>query len=377
MANYSIILRARSGVYFKAGQHMTLEEVPTDRGRITVRFFTRRATRPGFTRAVALGLCAEATGAETGMDAALNAFTYGANTALPVISLVCNAPTEHLIPEFAFDTTPELSEREFFQNQLPDEEILPFRRREVPVAILQRVFTAIAAHPDADRIQRATAFYHHALQGLEPGTNIVAANSLWIAMENLTPVALRTNPETAGVPRETLAARWSVEPRAVDAEARRRLLFRCDPVYNEAKAASDAMEHGFRALSDVHVLTAASQRRTAQLVREAIFSLLRLSADDVTHLESRAYASPLHLMGTRHFRGRIVANGRALSSLAPPGQGFPSLDWKTTYAEVPNDKPDEIRFTVNHNIRPLLAEGVELKCGSIRELGSDEDPRSV
>lgn len=114
------------------------------------------------------------------VDAAIDPFVQAANFFCPIISLSCNAPIEDLQPELAFDVTPGVKHRPYFQQFLLDERIMPIRRRRVPVDLTFALAAAMAKHPRSDRLHRAAVHYYQALQFWRPGYETFALAHLYM-----------------------------------------------------------------------------------------------------------------------------------------------------------------------------------------------------
>ncbi|MGZ6109714.1 MAG: hypothetical protein ACXWMR_16615, partial [Gemmatimonadaceae bacterium] len=156
-------------------------------------------------------------------------------------------------PELAYDITPGLTERDFFQHFLPEDRLLLVNRRRLSSELIARVLTQLFNHPEVDRIRRTIGQYYQALRNWEPGQEVMALAHLWMGVETITPVALRRAFAAANSDRAGIASAWGIDIRQLDGEVRKRLILHGDAdSYNKAKDASDGFEHGFLSFEEVH-----------------------------------------------------------------------------------------------------------------------------
>jgi hypothetical protein len=222
---FKVVARAASGAYFPPDGYFLVRQFPARTGRLDVLIRTRRAELDGFDRPVPRGLCAEVRGEAQSIYEALQEFTTAAQTLLPLLSVSANAPIKDLQPELAFEITPGVEEREFFQQFLLDERLLPYRPRKVHARATKELMQAVVKNPEKDRLLRASAQYFHALQEWGPGQEIMALAHIYIGMEILTPVALRTHLSQYRIDKADLVSAWKIDLCRLDSEVRRRLVF--------------------------------------------------------------------------------------------------------------------------------------------------------
>src|SRR6266511_3654768 len=121
---FTVVARAASGAYFSPDGHFRVRQFPTRASKVDVLIRTRRAELDGFDRPVPRGLYAEVRGEAESIYEALQEFTTAAQNLMPLLSMSANAPIENLQPELAFESTPGVEEREYFQQFLLDERLL-------------------------------------------------------------------------------------------------------------------------------------------------------------------------------------------------------------------------------------------------------------
>lgn len=368
MPLFTVVARARSTVLFGREDAFRFQRVPTLDGRVTVSLSTRRGIPAGFKKEVAFGICAVIEGEAPNLEVALATFVSAAETCIPIVTLCLNGATDMLEPEVGYESSPDVDERPFFQQFIPEERLLLSKRRRVQLTVLQGVASALMTHPDNERLLRALAHYHRALQEWRPGSEVVSVHHLWMAAECLTPVMLRSHLKQRGETRDTLASMWGIQPRELDASVRKRLVFRNEAgVYAAVRAAMDGFEHGFRPLREIHEAARDNRARTAQLVRTAILAELALEPTLLQSLGSASIAEPGHLHGAKYVRGTLNGgNGR----LAADDQLFPIMTWASTIAPAGEGDGEEMPVSMSEKLTPRLAPGVTVRIGSIEVWGS-------
>jgi hypothetical protein len=113
------------------------------------------------------------------------------NAFLPAISLATNAGVLAPATE-VMASAPHSSRSEYFQAYVELESDEPCDGRIVPVAQTHRLIAHIGAHPESGRLLRACMQYRLSLLNLEPSMANVSLAHLWMAVETLTPVELKT-----------------------------------------------------------------------------------------------------------------------------------------------------------------------------------------
>src|SRR5829696_182337 len=125
-SEYSVVLRAAAGCYFAGVKDcLIIRDFRTSEGPVDILFASRFAPTPGFTELVLRGLRAEVRGTATSLRAAAEAFGNAARSLLPVLALCANIECEDLAFEIVFERTAGKTQREFFQQFLPDEPWTP------------------------------------------------------------------------------------------------------------------------------------------------------------------------------------------------------------------------------------------------------------
>lgn len=298
---------------------------------------------------------------------ALKVFTGAAESVSPFLSVTANLPTNELVPELGFDCVPGNHQRDFFQQFVPDERWLPYRRYPFPKEAAVRLMELTSKHPEGERIQRAVVQYHAALQNWSPGRDILALGLLWMGMETLTPVALRAELAMRAVNREGLCSMWGIELKNCDPEVRRRLLFKSeDQIYRDAKSASDGFEHGFLPFDVVKQHAVAAKLKTASLLRSAIFEYVGLEAHLVDQLTAAPFAEPKSLRFDKYVKGILQGE---LARLTDPAEMYPRFSWTTkpTGIQIGPDRSAQILF--NEEFTAVLGPGTTFTGKSLEVWG--------
>jgi hypothetical protein len=150
-------------------------------GQLAMSFRTRYWNR-GFDTPLAGDLQIEARGPAPSLDDAMSAFTNRAITLLPILATAANATIDNVDVEIAFDDTPDLDLRDFYQKRIPDEPIVPeHRMRRLRVAETVAFAQAALTHNEAHRLHRAMEYYRGALANWRRGYETLAvANLSWV-----------------------------------------------------------------------------------------------------------------------------------------------------------------------------------------------------
>ncbi|MBE2316677.1 hypothetical protein DVA67_011880 [Solirubrobacter sp. CPCC 204708] len=350
---------------------MRLIGVPTDVGPVDIVFRTRYSPE-GFEHPVPRELWIDVRGDVADGPALSDVVTAYANAAagfLPAIATSANAWVGDIEPKIAFEATPALAERSFFQNFVAEpQKTMPSPRRILDAATTVQLLQAVHGHPGRERLLRAIAQYALALSHWMPGRETLAMAHLFIGMEALTTLARDRELKRRDISAEELADQWGVaDPRGgkpgyrLDSEVRRRILFAGDNA--TAKAAQEArngFSHSFLDFKRVREIAEPIVNVTADYLRAAILDLSELDAKSVETLKSKPYDKPLRSFLTRYVWGTLLGAGE---DLAAPDQEYPRLLWRSRLKSVranPDD-PDRLLMQPEDTITPSLADGISFQ----------------
>jgi hypothetical protein len=110
--------------------------------------------------------------------------------------------------ELAYDATPGVHEREYFQSFMPDKTINNVLGRKVNCEITGALVGLIGQHPDKDKIMRAVSQYSIALENWFMGSELPCVSHLYMGMEALKGITLKHHLSQTGVTKEELARQW-------------------------------------------------------------------------------------------------------------------------------------------------------------------------
>ena len=254
-----------------------------------------------------------------------------------VMSFIANAHVGFPEIDVAFDATPGVEDRDFFQRRLVPSpnlgELVP--GRYIDAATAGPVHAALAAHRDGSRLLAAISHYSHALSWWRPGNETLALAHLWMGVENLTGAVIRQRLATHGSTEADLMDDLQVsEKRDLRPAVRQHLVFRGDKeAYLAAKNASDGFEHGFMNLVAVRRLAQQVHVTVATYLREAVFELLDGLSDDIrsTLLGPQFQRPRGPLAVDKYFWGKLKGQGEKLSA---DGFRYPCLDWSEKISKV-------------------------------------------
>ena len=358
-SKYVVVIRGPSGVHFLPDQRLPVNNFPRKTGNVDLIFRTRYVKFKEHKVAIPMGFWVDVRGPAPSLKLAIEVFTNAARCIAAIISVSSNAPVDDLEAELAFNITPGLKKREYFQQHLLEERIRPGQGRKVNLEAALGLLRAIGEHPEGDRLHRAATHYHHALQDWKPGHEINALAHIYIGMEALTPIARERHLEQTKMNKEQLIAKWNIEKDKLDPEVRRRILFQGDDEsYRNAKAASDSYEHSYEPLPKVRTLAAAVREKTAHYLRSAIIDLAEVEASAATILRSPPFDKPLFWAFAKYMMGFLIGEG---DRLAADKQEYPILRWKSKVKEVNQDKEGNININFEEEFSPRLAEGISFK----------------
>jgi hypothetical protein len=368
MGKFAVYCIADAAVSFGRNDAFTTRGLPCVTGGVNATVITRYVHQDPFTKTIPRGLLIEVQGEAPDLRSAVASFSAAANTIGALVAFTGNTAVGDFVPHVALDVERGKGARDFFQQFHVDPPLTPLSPRLLASGIVRDIAGAILHCPNSERLTRAVAHYHSALQNWLPGREIPAAHSLWMAMECLTPIARDRHLAESGKSREEVAKDWSVDPKQLDAEARHRLLFKANTdLYSAAKKAFDGLEHGFLPIWDIRTTSLERQTVLARYVREAILSLAEVPSEIQESLLAGPFERPGHFMVAKYFFGQL--NG-AEESFRPTDHLYPHLVWRPEFVEQPNPDPDEITILFQETLKAVIPPGASIKQGGIEVWGS-------
>jgi hypothetical protein len=269
--------------------------------------------------------------------------------------------------ELAYNATPAIKDREYFQSFVPDRNLTQVPGRVVNPSATVVLLNALVGHEDKDRLMRAISQYSQALENWSPGSEVLCVAHLFMGIEALKPVALKHHLSQNGITKTALGELWAYRQdgretldQFLDHEARKKLIFENDTVcHRKAKYVSDNFEHGFENFANLRPDAKVVVVRTAKFLRAAIFRLLKINTEVSRVLLSSPFESPRGpLKLVKYIWGRLLAD---TETLAPEGQEYPIIHWKTSLTSVSRNEHGVYSFSPTENFTARLGEGVSFK----------------
>jgi len=366
-SQYVVVLKGSSAARFAPDDYLEARGFPSAAGPINVVFRTRHVDE-GFSVPIPRELWADARGCAASLDSAVDAFANAAHSLASIVALSANSAVDELEVHLAYNNTPGLSEREFFQSFLPDESGMPWQGRRTNVEATIALLRALASHPEAERLSRAVAQYGVTLANWRPGRETLALAHVYMGMEALTKAALRQQCKTARLAEGDLAREWGVREKELEPEVRRRILFQGDDeCYKVARSASDGLEHGFMPLGEVHRRARKVRDQSASYLRSAIFVLADVDQRARRVLLGPPFDSPLGSWRySKYIRGRLLG---ATDELADEGQEYPVMHWKASVKSVSRKPSGDYNIEVTEKLTASLGKGLSFQPESFEVWG--------
>lgn len=354
---FTVVMSSSSAVRTEPDTRIRLAGLPVATGVAEATWFTRHSPE-GFETAVP-EMWVEISGVAPTIDEALEVLGEAGRIWTPVLSLVTNAPIDDPEVVLAFDSTPGVTDREYFQIFRPVETGMPRPTRLAPVEWFAAAVGSVLAHSDSVRIHRAIVHHHEALKLWRPGHDLALVNHLWIAVEALTKAILRTECARLGFEPDALAAHWQVDKKQLDGEVRRRLVFHGNSAtYREANEVSNGLEHAFITLPELHARALAVRGVLAGHVRMAILEVLDLGSDAIDALGEPPYRTVKESYPfSRHWRGRLAGKGE---NLAADDQPYPWVDWSSTIVAFSQNDDGSFALTPREDVTFRLGPGISM-----------------
>ena len=308
--HFTVVLRAPSAVYFRPNEHLVIENFPAESGPVRI-FTTTRWLQQEADRVVPGHLWVEVSGAADSIEDATSRFPNAGLALLPMLSFSCNATILEGDIELAFDSTPDIDRRAYFQNYLPPEPSQHHFGRYIDVETTARLLETLAVHGEAERIRRSINQYRIALESWRLGRETPCIAHLWMAVEALTKARLALELKARGLAtKEELAASLAVDIKQLDATVRRQFILMGDvDCYKNSVRASDGFEHGFLPYNELRDLSKGVRTRMAEYVRRAILETLELDAVPSAVLTSSKFAEPLgYWPAAKYLRATIIGH---------------------------------------------------------------------
>jgi hypothetical protein len=375
-SDYVVALRGSSAALF--GPEQRLQITLRARSGLIQFTMTTRLVKSGFPDRVPSGLWVDARGKAESIEDAVNEFSNIANFLCSFFATTANAWVGDLQAELAYNATPGLKRREYFQQSLPEGggTLQPARQgnSEATLALL----AAVNAHPDSEMLRRAVVHYGSALRHWKYGHEVLAVAHLWMGMEALTPVVRHQACRQLQLPEELWRSSWRFVVEAneslKDNGIRRDILFQGDlQAYTDARKAMDGYEHGFMAFEAVRSQALAVRNATALYLRTAIVVLSGLDKVNSELLFGPAFLEPFDAIPiSRYLRGTLIGE---TDELAAEGQAYPILHWRTRLAALSRTSDGQYKVRYKEKYVAELGKGVSFQAQSFEIWGPADAKR--
>lgn len=354
--SYVVVMRAPAAVFFPEGEQLLINGFPTAAGKVNIRFASRWLAvsdtdrMPGHMWIHVEGVAAD-------LELALSVFANAGISFLPLLSVAFNAAIHEGEVELGFDSSPGCKAREYFQTYLTPESKLPYAFRRAKADLAADVCMAVAAHADVGRLLRAANQYRLALESWKQGRETLATAHLWMAIEALTKVQVRTLMLALGKnSQQDLADHLGVDLKLLDAHVRKHFLFEGDDAsYAASKKASDGFEHGFMDFGQMREHGVEVRHKLANYVRVAVLRLANVPAATSERLREPPFDKPLGLWPlAKYIRGTLEGE---LENLAAEGQAYPFVRWNPTLKSWALDADGKVQAQLTNSFTAELGTG--------------------
>lgn len=385
-SSYVVVYRAVSDAVFIAPDLvLTLVGIDSNGMKIDLTIWTEYV-QYGTGDPIPGDLLFEARGVADSLDFAI---TAAGNTVIffaDAIALATNAVVHEVDLFLAYDNTSQRQQRRFAQVYFPLNPAITRNLRRIDRETLTGLLVAVKAQKGNVRARRTISQYNRALMHWERGSETLAIEFLWVAVETLTPLlkkqlkrkhVLTSDRDLAmwlGVTAETYDAFCYEGKRKneLDAALRKRIIFQNDEeCYSKARKVSDGFEHGYEAFETIHESAVTIRDKTASYVREAIFEAFEVDYASQQLLLGKRYAVPAPWPRQILFQGTLVGNTDILNA---EGNKHPMLHWEIRVTNTTQIADDYFQVEGHDHIEALLGEGVILYPDSAPEASESQSP---
>jgi hypothetical protein len=380
---FVVVMRGPSAMRFAPDEVLRMPGVLSTTGPVNLAFLTRYVDE-GYDANVPRDLWVEIRGSALSLREALQAFAKAAGAIAVVVAFSANAATGEPEIEVAYDVTPGITERDYFQQFLPEQRGMPRMTRRVNVDAAFALLRVLTSHPEGARLHRAISQYESALEHWRVGHETLALAHLYMGMEALTKAAIRDHCQTHQVTEPELAATLNLNWEELEQYKRQPLLaaaFRRihlfqgdDECYQKAKDASDGFEHGFMGLQEVRTLASEVRDRTARYLREAVVNIAGVEGEFRSIMLDAPYDKPIGSWPlARYLFGRLAGE---VEELAAKDQVYPIVRWEWRIKSFTRSQAGSYNVESDQQITPLIGEGVTFRPTRFEVWGPDSNASS-
>jgi len=341
---------------------------PTPIGLVPTRIATY-LNDEGHESPVPRGLWFDMRGEAPDLEAAVNASLAGANFLGAYVAFCANASVGDVAVELAYDATPGLKERAYFQQFVRGPFGLPRPARSLEIPATLALMKAVGNHPDGERLHRAVEHYRLALEHWTPGKETFVLSDMYPAFDALAPVCLAREVKNRGISDKQLAQEWGISAdlgpeefqNALLAQARKRLLFDGDAkTYQDVRKARTGYQHSFLSFPDVREIAERSIVAAGAYLRKAVIRLSDLQEPHSNALLGPKFTQPLAQWSViSYLKGTLLAETDAS---AAGDQEYPIVKWSTKVSKLARLPDGKYEIKISQTITPRLAEGVQFRA---------------
>lgn len=324
--HFTVVMRGPSSVIFRQNERLMVENFPTENGPVKIGYCSRWIKREGID--IPGHIWIEINGSGEKLEKSLAILANAGLAILPYLSLSANAAIGEPDVEIGFDSTPNISKRDYFQNYVSPETGIVYLSRPLHIKSTIALINTVSSHPESKRLHRAANQYRLALDSWQLGRASLSLAHLWMALEALTKSRIRAECRKRNISGEPeLAKELGVKLEQLDSIIRKDLILKGDrECYRKAKKASDGFEHGFLGFEEIRELSQDVRVVMAKLIRNAILELCELKEEDLKILTSNPFNKPMgHWPIVKYMRGQLLGKGE----LAAKGNSYPFIRWKS------------------------------------------------
>ena len=358
--NFIVVMRGESAAIFPKDTNLLVKNFQPSIGPVNISYKTRwLKSKEG--NVIPGHIWVKINGSAQSLQDALIPFANAGLSILPILSLSANAAISDPDLELGFDNTKGMTERDYFQCYVPPENNEIYNSRYINIEATVALIDTLDKHLDKERLIRAANQYRLALGNWRLGKESLTLANLWMSLEALTKIKIRTECKARGLTnQEELADELGIEKKDLDSYVRKEFLLNGDSeCYSKAKDASDGFEHGFLGYQKIRELSKDVRNKMAKYTRTAIIELCDLEKDKINILLTEPFNKPLGYWPiVKYLRGKLIGKG---DQLAAEGNTYPFMKWKSAYKTTLEDKTKKLNISIKDSINPELGQGISFK----------------
>jgi hypothetical protein len=359
---FTVVMRGPSAAIFWPDEKMIVKDIPSTVGPLRVTYATRWISR-GKDVTVPGHLWIEVVGSGLDLETIIETYVQTALLLLPIISFSANAAITNPEIELAFESTRGITERDYFQAFVAPETFEIPVTRHVNVDATLALIEAHAIHPEHQRIFRSVSQYQIALDSWKMGQETFALAHLWMGVEALTKVVVRTEMTKLGLNTEVaLAELLNIDIKQLDSTIRRKhILLNDEDAYTQAKAASDGFEHGYLDFGKIRSHASAVRERVATSFRNIIIEIISAPNNVNDILRAPLFNKPVGAFTiVKYLRGKLLGDSDKLGAGDNP---YPFVRWKSGIKSCKPGANGGIDYTLDDTLTMEFHDDIKFSAG--------------